>query len=135
MHKDAAKVEIEKKLVQDESLVGFFLAQKLPPFWLAFIVGPLMWLGLKTYFVSVTNLGVHFHKLNMLGKFSQHDFFPFKDVKSLKVSNGHMQIPMLYTFANGTTLKIRAQKRGMDRVAKIDEATIAHLKKHIQATT
>ncbi len=133
MHKDAAKLEIEKSLAQGESLVGFFMAQKRPSFWLFFLIGPLAALGFKSYFVGVTNLGVHFHKLNMMGKFSQHDFFAFNEIKSVKIGKGLLQIPMKYTFASGKKLKIRAQKVGIERVAKADDNIVAYLNEHVKA--
>lgn len=133
MHKDIAKIEIEKCMAQGESLVGFFMAQKRPPFWLFFIVGPLAAIGFKVYFVGVTNLGVHFHKLSLLGKFSQHDFFSFNEIKSIKIGNGFFQIPMKYVFANGKTLKLRAQKRGVERVAKADDRIVSYLNEHVKA--
>ncbi|MGE0632812.1 MAG: hypothetical protein AB7O96_10405, partial [Pseudobdellovibrionaceae bacterium] len=102
MHKDAAKVEIEKRMVSGESLVGFFLAQKRPPIWMFFVLGPLAAIGFKYYYVGVTNRGVHFHRVNLLDKFAQHDFFAFNEIREIKIGKGFIQIPMKYTFANGT---------------------------------
>ncbi len=80
MHKDKASEHIKQNLSSNEDLIGFFYAQKLPKFWLYFLIGPLSFLAIKFYFVAVTNKGIHFHMLNMLGKFSQHDFFSYNEI-------------------------------------------------------
>lgn len=108
------------------------MAQRPFKIWLFFLIGPLAVLSMKSYFVAVTSKGLHFHTLNLLGKFSQHDFFSYNEIDSVKIGNGALQIPMKYTFSNGRKLKIKAQKKGMERVAKIDEKTLEFLKKNVQ---
>jgi len=133
MHKDLAKIEIEKHMQNDESLVGFFMAVKRPPFLLFFLMGPLASLGFRTYVVGVTNLGIHFHKLDIWGKFSQHDFFAFNEIKDIRVGKGYLQTPIKYTFVNGEKLKIFAQKKGVEKIAKISDNVIIYLNEHIKA--
>lgn len=133
MKKDDVKMEIMKNFNQDEQLVGFFIAQSRPAFWLYFLLGPLTALSMKMYYVGVTNKGVHFHKLNFLGKFSQHDFFSFSEIQNVKVGKGLLQTPMQYTFTNGKKLKLQAQKKGLEHVAKIDDQTVAYIAEHTKA--
>lgn len=135
MHKNEALTHIKNKLTSDEELIGFFMAQKPFKIWLFVLIGPLAVLSMKPYYIAVTNKGVHFHLLNLLGKFSKHDFFKFEEIDSLKIGNGVMRIAMKYVFSNGRKLKIKAQKKGLDRIAKIDEATLQYLKNAIRQTS
>lgn len=132
MHKHQAYEHIKQTLPEDQELIGFFIAQRCLQIWLFLLIGPLALLNQKAYFVAVTNKGVHFYGLNLLGKFSQHDFFTYDEIDSLKIGKGMLQIPMKYKFAGGKKLNIRAQKKGVDRVAKIDEATLEFLKKNTE---
>ena len=132
MNKDDAKTELEKNLPEGEQLVGLFMAMTFPNFWWYVLVGPLAALKIKTYFVGVTNKGLHLHQLNLAGKFSLHRYIPFNEVLSLKLGRGFMKIPMRYTLSNGEIIKLNAQKVGVERVAKIEANTIAHLKQQIK---
>lgn len=131
MHKDAALAHIQNHLSPEERLIGFFAAQRPMKFWLFFLIGPLAALSAKAYYLGVTDKGVHFHALNLLGKFSQHDFFAYDEIANVKIGSGMLQIPMKFTFKNGRKLTVRAQKKGLDRVAKIDEQALAALKQNI----
>jgi len=75
MNKEAAKAHILKNLMSGDSLVGFFIAQQPFKLWLFFIIGPLAVFSMKQYFIAVTQKGIHFHRLNLLGKFASDDFF------------------------------------------------------------
>lgn len=133
MNKEQVKAAIEKSLKPDEQLLGFFIAQKHPPFWYYLLLGPLAALALRGYLVGVTNKGIHFHKMNLMGKLSQHDIFAFDEIKTFKVGSGLIQLPLTFTFSNGQKLNIKAQKRGLDRIAKIDENTVAMIRQNIKA--
>ena len=131
MHKDTAFEHIKKATPTDEELIGYFMATKPFKIWLFVVIGPLAALSMKQYFVAITNAGVHFYKLNLLGKFSQHDFFSYDEIESIKIGKGAMWIPMKFKFASGRKLKVKAQKKGLDRVAKIDDKTLEYIKQNI----
>ncbi len=134
MHKDKALEHIKQKLSSKEDLIGFFYAQKPPKFWLFFIIGPLAMLSIRHYFVAVTNTGIHFYKLNMMGKFSQHDFFSYNEIEKIKIKKGTLTLPLIFFFSNGTKLKLKAQKKGLERVAKLEEKTLEYMKKNIKVS-
>lgn len=132
MHKDKALAHIKKDLASEEELIGFFQAQGAFRLWLFFIIGPLAVLSLRQYFVAVTNKGIHFHLLNILGKFSQHDFFSYDEIKKIEIGKGMLQIPIKFFFEN-KKLKIKAQKKGFERVATVDEKTLDYIKNNVKS--
>ena len=134
MHKDKAYEHIKQNLSANEEMIGFFMAQSDLKFWLFVLIGPLAALSFKNYFIAVTNTGLHFHSLNLPGKFSQHDFFPYDAIDSGVIKKGKNRIPMKFKFDNGRKLKISAIKKGLKRTAKIDESTLQFLKENIQQT-
>ena len=132
MNKDKASNHIKQNLPSNEDLIGFFQAQSPPKFWLYFIMGPLATLAIKFYFIAVTNKGVYFFKLNLLGKFTQQDFFSYDEIEKTEIGKGTLTVPMMFFFTNGTKLKIKAQKKGLERVAKLEEKTLDYMKKNIK---
>ncbi|MCR9143870.1 MAG: hypothetical protein NXI24_16610 [bacterium] len=133
MHKDAARKIIEEQLQSDDTLIGFFMAQQSPPIWLFFLIGPFAALSLKTYFVGVSERGVYFHRLSMTGKFAHLDFFEYGEIAGLTVGKGMLQRPMKFFFSSDRTLLLKAQLKGVERVAKLDEATQRQLESRIPA--
>ncbi|MCQ8119260.1 hypothetical protein [Methylomonas rosea] len=131
MTKEAAKEHILKNLTPGDSLVGFFIAQQPFKLWLFFIIGPLAVLSMKQYFIAVTQKGIHFHRLNLWGKFASDDFFAFNEIATVKIGKGMLQRPMKFTFKNGRNIYIKAQLKGVEKVAKLDEATQKHIEQHI----
>ena len=134
MQKDKASDYIKQNLSSKEDLVGFFQATKFPKLWLQLLLGPLMGFAVKHYFVAVTNTGIHFHKLNMMGKFSQHDFFPYNEIEKIKIKKGTLTLPLIFFFSNGTELVLKAQKKGLERAAKLEEKTLEYMKKNIKVS-
>jgi hypothetical protein len=132
MHKDKACEHIKQNLSSNEDLVGFFQAQKPCKFWLYFIIGPLILLATRNYFIAVTNKGIHFHMLNFLGKYSQHDFFSYTEIEKIKIGKGVITIPITFFFSNGAKLKIKAFKKGVKDMAKLEENTLDYINKHIR---
>ena len=64
MDKEQIKEElIIPKIGSGEELVGFFQANWMPSFWWVLLIGPLVFLGTRTYYVGITNLGIHFNKI------------------------------------------------------------------------
>ncbi|VVS95516.1 hypothetical protein [Desulfoluna spongiiphila] len=131
MNKEQAQEHIESCLKENESLVGFFQAMELPKFWLYFIIGPLAAISLKTYFLGVTETGLYFHKLSLLGKFNNYDFFRFDEIESVKIGKGFMQRPMTFRFKNNRKIKIKAQLKGVEKVAKMSTDVQQHIEKNI----
>jgi len=132
MKKDVALKHIEMNLNKEEALVGFFYAQKPFKIWLLFLIGPFALLSMKNYFVGVSNSGIHFHQLGLLDKFKDHEFFKFSDITTVKIGSGYLQRPMEFLFENGRKLKIKAQLKGVDKVAKLTEETQKAIEKNIQ---
>jgi len=134
MHKDESLILLKNNFSNGEELIGFFMAQRPFKIWLFFLIGPLAALSMKSYIIAVTNKGMHFQALNLIGKFSQHDFFDYNEIDSFSIGRGILQIPMKYMFTSGRKLKIKAQKKGRESVAKINDETLDFLKKNIQQT-
>lgn len=131
MKKEQAKEYIEEKLNQGDHLIGFFQAISPPKIWLFLLIGPLCVLSMRTYFLAVTERGISFHKLSLLGKFKEHDFFEFSDIESVKIGKGLLQRPMQFTFKNNRKIKVKAQLKGVERVAKLLPEVQQHIESNI----
>lgn len=131
MNKEKAQEYIQAHLNENDSLIGFFQAIETPKIWLYFLIGPLAALSMKYYFLAVTEKGIHFHKLSMLGKFAGSDFFKFNEIESVKIGKGLIQRPMMFKFKNSRKLKINAQLKGVEKVAKITENVQQHIERNI----
>lgn len=129
MNKEQAKEYIEENLNEGDSLIGFFQAISPPKIWLFLLIGPLFFLSMRTYFLAVTEKGISFHKLSLLGKFKEHDFFEFGDIESVKIGKGLLQRPMKFVFKNNRKLKLKAQLKGVEKVAKL----LPHVQQHIES--
>ena len=132
MKKEKAKEYIEKNLSPDDSLIGFFAAQQSFKIWLFLLIGPLAVLSMKSYFVAVTRKGIYFHRLNLLGKFSDYDFFEFTEIETVRIAKGTFQRPMKFNFKNGRNIEIKAQVKGLDRIAKLTEETLQQIQNNIK---
>ena len=131
MNKIEAQQHIDKYIEPGDSLVGFFYAQEPFKIWLFFLIGPFTVLSMKHLFIAVTKNGMHFHRLSLMGKFIQGDFFTFSEIDNVKIGKGMLQRPMKFTFKNGRKLKINAQLKGVEKVAKLTEATQQHIEANI----
>jgi hypothetical protein len=131
MHQEQIKQHIEDNLNEDDSLVGYFQAGSPPNFWLFLLIGPLSILSMKTYFVAVTHKGISFHRLGMLGKFKEHDFFEFADIESVRMGKGVIQRSMMFVFKNNRKIKIKAQLKGLAKVAKLLPEVQQHIEQNI----
>ncbi len=124
MDKEKIKIDfILPRLKQDEELVGFFQAAYMPSSGWLLLVGPLMLLGMRVYYVAVTNQGLHLHKLSFFGKPDTYNFFPYAEISKMKLGNGFLQAPLQLAFTNGRKLTLKVQLRGVDKVAKLDDRT------------
>ena len=119
MNKEQAKKHIEENLNKGDSLVGFFQAVSPPNIWLFLLIGPLFILSMRMYFLAVTDKGISFHKLSLLGKFKEHDFFEFSEIESVKIGKGILQRPMKFVFINKRKIKVKAQLKGVEKIAKL----------------
>lgn len=131
MNKEKAQEYIEKNLEKSENLIGFFFAVRFPKIWLFFLIGPLAALSMKNYFIAVTSRGIYFHSLNMFGKFSTSDFFEYNEIKNVKIGKGFLQKSMMFQFGNGRSLNIKAQLKGVEKVAKITEEVENYIRNNI----
>ena len=127
MKKDIAEAHIRQHIPSDETLIGFFQAMLPLKIWLFILIGPLACLSMRFYFIGVTDKGVHLFRLNMMGKFNNHDFFTYDEIDSLKIGKGLLQTPLLFIFTNKRKFKCRAQRKGANRVAKFGEETKNYL--------
>lgn len=131
MKKEQAQEHIELHLTDGDSLISFF--QAIQPFkiWLFFLIGPLAVLSMKTYFLAVTKKGLYFHRVNLLGKFSGMDFFAFDEIENVAIGKGILQRPMKFRFRNGRTLKVKAQLKGVEKIAKLTTEAQQHIEQNI----
>ena len=124
MNKLKAKEHILNHLGADDKLIGFFIAQGYFPIWWVLLLGPFGVIFLKTYYVSVTKNGINFHKLSFMGKFKDDgDFFKFDEIESVEIKKGIMQKPIIFMLKNGVKIKIKAQSKGLSKVATLNEET------------
>lgn len=131
MNKNQVLEHINEPVQQGDVLVGFFQATQSFKIWLFFLIGPLAVLSMKFYFVAVTQQGIYFHRLNLWGKFSDYDFFTFDEIQNVEMGDGYLQKPMRYYFKNGRKLKLKAQLKGSQKVAKLDDETLEYIKKRL----
>lgn len=131
MKTEIAQRHIEKNIASDDSLIGFFYAIQPFKWWLFLLIGPLAVLSMKSLFVAVTKNGLTFHRLNMLGKFSDNDSFSYKEIDNVKIGKGLLQRPMEFKFTNGRRLEIKAQLKGVASVAKITDPVQRHIESNI----
>ncbi len=132
MKKEEIRQHIEQHLKPGDSLVGFF--QAIQPFklWLFFLIGPLAVFSMKYYFVAVTQQGISFHRLSLLGKFAGQDDFAYADIEKAKIGKGMLQRPMRFFFKNGRKLYLKGQLKGVEKIAKLDEATQRFIEEHVR---
>ena len=124
MDKEQIKEElIIPKIGSGEELVGFFQATSMPSFWWFFLIGPLVFLNTRTYYVAITNLGIHLNKLTFFGKPAIHTYFTWDEIENLKLGKGILSMPLKFKFSNGRKLKLHAQLKGLDKIPKLDEVT------------
>lgn len=133
MHKDIAKEFIVEKLAEGEELQDFFAAETPMNIWLFLLIGPLVIFFMRFYYIGVTDRGIHFHRLNLLGKFVRSHFRAYDDIEEVHIGTGFIQLPIKLHLKSGQILKLKAQKKGMDRVAKIQMETVEFLQTNIQA--
>ncbi len=121
MTREQAHQQLQTDLQDGQGqLVGFFLAQVPPPLWMFFLLGPFAVFALKHYHVGVTSEGLVFQQLTMMGKHGQRDFFRFDEIRDVKIGTGGLlQRRVRFNFANGTTLKMKAQLKGVEKVPKL----------------
>ena len=131
MTKEEAHQHIQEHLETDDTLKGFFTAIEPAKLWLFLLIGPLAFLSMKQYFIAVSENGIYFHKMGFFGKFTTHDFFTFKEIENVKIGKGLLQRPMKFLFKNGRSMKIKAQLKGVEKVAKLTEEIQEHLEKNI----
>jgi len=132
MTKEEAKIHIEKSLEKDDELIGVFTAQGPFPIWWFILIGPLGAFFFKFYYIGVTQKGISFYRLSLMGKFKDDgDFFKFSEIESLKIKGGFTQRPLIFTLKNGKKVKIKAQIKGLDRVAKLTEKVQKHIENNI----
>lgn len=129
MNKEQAKKYIEENLNDGDSLIGFFEAVSPLNIWLFLLIGALSILSWRRYFLAVTEKGISFYRLSLLGKFKEHDFFEFGDIESVKIGKGLLQRPMKFTFKNNRKIKVKAQLKGVEKVAKL----LPDVQKHIES--
>ncbi len=131
MKTEEARQEIDNHLAPAENLLGFFFAQGATNLGLFFLIGPLAAFSIRSYYVAATNLGIHFHLINLHGGFTHSDFFPFEEIENVNIGKGALQTPMKFVFSNGRDVKIKAQKRGLGNVAKVTPEVLDHIVKNV----
>ncbi|GLT18081.1 hypothetical protein GCM10007938_18590 [Vibrio zhanjiangensis] len=128
---EQVQAHIEEHINDGDSLVGFFQAMSMPSYWLILLFGPLIFCGLKVYFLAITEKGISFHKLSFWGKFKEHDFFEFNEIESVDIGKGFLQRPMTFKFKNTRKIKLKAQLKGAKNVARLQPAVQEHIEKSI----
>jgi hypothetical protein len=126
MNTDREKVKNEiilPNLKADEQLIGFFQGMSTPSFDWIILLGPLMYLGMAAYYVAVTSNGLHFHKQKSLFKPAQYNFFPYAEIKKLKLSKGILKSTLNVELTNGRKLKLDGNNKYIGWGENFDEQT------------
>ncbi len=132
MIKEHAKQYILQSLNIDDVLIGFFQAQNPVAWWMFLVLGPFALLYSKTFFVAISNQGVYLYKFSVSGRFIMEDFIPYEELAHVKIGRGFMQRPISFIFNNGIIIKLRAQIKGVEKVAKLDSVTQKHIERSIK---
>ena len=119
MDKSKALVHVKENLTEADSLLGLFQATKPFKIWLFLILGPLAVLSVRTYIIAVSEQGIYFHRLNLMGKFTDFDFFTYNEINQVKFGKGWLQCPAAFLFFNDRRLYVKAQLKGVKKVAKL----------------
>ncbi len=131
MNKEQAQVYIQQNVKEDDILIGFFQAISPPKIWMFFVLGPLAILSMRMYFLAVTERGIYFYKLSLLGKFKDCDFFEFDEIENVKIGKGILQRPMKFHFKNNRKIKVKAQLKGHNKVAKVTADVQSYIENRI----
>lgn len=131
MNKNKAHEYILSVKEADDRLIGFFLAQGPFPILWYFIIGPLAFLMVRRYYVAVSEKGVYFTKLNLLGKPANTDRMLFSEIERAEIGNGILQRPILFRFTNGKKLKVKAQLKGVKSVAVLTPDVQTYLERNV----
>lgn len=126
------KIEFETqllrpKLKQGEEIIGFFQAMNLPSIGLHLLVGILAALSTKTYYIAVTNQGIHVYQLTLLGKLDVYKFIAYSDITNIKIGTGFLQAPFEIILQSGEKVRVKAKIKGLEAIAKLDDKTKAYL--------
>lgn len=122
---------VNKYISPDESVIGSFSGIVPYKLWLFFLIGPLAVLSMKSYYAAVTDKGVHFIKLNMMGKPGNHDFFSYSEIADVKVGKGFLRTPLKFRFTNGRKFYIQAMRKGVEKIAKLEPEALSYLQQHV----
>ena len=118
------------RLKQGEELIGFFQARYVPFLWF-FLIGPIMLLGIRIYYIAVTNQGLHIHKLSFFSmrKVDVYNFFSYAEISKINLGKALIlpEAPLKLVFSNGRKLKLRALVRGGKKAVKLDDRTRSFL--------
>ncbi len=108
---------INNTLDESDELIGYFFGQEFN-IGIYLIFGPLSMLKMKRYYIAVSQNGVHFHRVNLLEKICQSDFFSFDEIDEIKISKkGVIQKKIEFTFKNGRSVKVKSPIKGVKSAA------------------
>ncbi len=120
-------MDIKKDLllphIQEADLIGFFQANYFPSTKWHVFLGPFSAFMTRVCYVAVTNQGIHFHKLTMLGKPDTYEFFNFSSIRAIKIGKGSLYSPVQFLFTNGDTLLLQAQQVSFGKSVALDDQT------------
>lgn len=133
MNAEQIKEKLQSALQPEDELIGYFMAQQMPKFWLYLCLGPLAMVTMKTHYVGVTPKGLCFLQLNFLGNQSALDFFNYTEIESVVFGKGVLQRPTTFRFKNGRRLHIKAQLKGVEKVPKLTPELQAHIEQNISS--
>jgi hypothetical protein len=130
--KREAEAFIKSNLMAGDLLIGIFLAQSEFKKWLVFVLGPFALLTVKYYIVAVTERGINFYRLNRLkSTFIGNYFITFGEIENVKIGKGVLAKTMSFKFKNGKEMRIRAQVKGIERVAALTDTVEEYIVKNI----
>jgi len=136
MNDDGIKALIKQTMGVDEIESYYFYGVNQASFGKTMLLGVFATLSQKYFICNVTNKGIHFYGLTMLGKPKNYSFVPKKAIKSLKVKNGllpgltkvveieYIQGEKTKITANKKVAGIKEQGKNLEAIEKCFENTI-----------
>jgi len=101
------KIALEN-IPQDEEIIGIFKGNSSLPWTWFFLVGPIVFLGIRTYIVVVTDLHIYFNRLDpYIDVIESNDVFEYNEIKKLKFKKHGATQNLFIDFNNDRSIKLQ----------------------------
>jgi len=81
-----------------------------------------------SYYVAVTDYGLHILKFNLWNEPTTYDFYPYMAISKFEIGNGLLTIPLKIYFTDGRKVRLKAALEGGRSDACFDDRTRKYLR-------